>query len=490
MRTLTTLASERVCIRRGSARIAWLMSWAVAGILASVLWVRPLHSQSSPPALRPLQLFTRPPGSTAQDPRTYLAPSTEVRVFRENAPNATGREVHASETPVTQASMILDSVSADSGTTAKTYEVDEKNSRYFVYAFTPDNKLYWSVDAQRGATPRFHTLDSPALIRMAEVPIAARNRLQELFPGGVTVDTMPDDTTVCDSSCGALPPPPERFDWLWILSLAGAAILGWIVAHLELLGRLASLMTPRSRRHDTRMMSMPRTPPVRREHTVMSGASGESSRREDDFRDTGDELTRSYIETRLEKLERHITDTVSSSDELLIRSLPPQIVSQLVSQAQLDISPRRTTESNVNPNSGGERVSTRANQRGSQTQQIADIFLEWCRNAGGNLGRLQLFGDKLKSYVSSAEVQEIKRDRDSNVVTFVTDIAGDPIEYWMVTLNRVSMLFPRPLTPQRFKELDPVFEGEAAPQTLRSIDPALVHQEGNRWVLDKPGQVS
>jgi hypothetical protein len=189
-------------------------------------------------------------------------------------------------------------------------------------------------------------------------------------------------------------------------------------------------------------------------------------------------------------VERHITETVSSSEDLLIRRLPAQVVAQLIAQTQLDISSRDTTGVNADVGSRRERIETPSDQRVSQTQQIAEIFLEWCRNAGGNLGRLQLFGDKLKSYVSGAEVQEIKRDRDSNVVTFVTDIAGDPIEYWMVTLNRVSMLFPRPLTPQRFKELDPVYEGEAAPQTLRSIDPALVHQEGSRWVLEKAGRVN
>jgi hypothetical protein len=60
----------------------------------------------------------------------------------------------------------------------------------------------------------------------------------------------------------------------------------------------------------------------------------------------------------------------------------------------------------------------------------------------------------------------------------------------MVIVGQEGMLLPRPLNAMRFKELHPVFTGEAGPRSIRAIQPALVHQDGSTWVLDSPGQVN
>jgi hypothetical protein len=122
--------------------------------------------------------------------------------------------------------------------------------------------------------------------------------------------------------------------------------------------------------------------------------------------------------------------------------------------------------------------------------RAAAVFVEWCRSAGGGVSRIKDFSERLGSRVSGAEVRVLTRDRDANAIVFVEHGAGDPLEYWMVIAGGTSMLLPRPLNRERFKELHPVYEGKADPQSLRSIEPALIRQEGASWVLEVPGRVS
>jgi hypothetical protein len=123
------------------------------------------------------------------------------------------------------------------------------------------------------------------------------------------------------------------------------------------------------------------------------------------------------------------------------------------------------------------------------TAEVESSFVGWCHTAGGNVSRIQEFSETLRSRVNGAEVKVVTRDRDSNVITFVSDGAGDPVEYWMVTAGGRSMLLPRPLNQERFKELHPVYTGSATPHSLRSIEPALVRQEGASWALQSAGRV-
>jgi hypothetical protein len=200
------------------------------------------------------------------------------------------------------------------------------------------------------------------------------------------------------------------------------------------------------------------------------------------------EQIRDVIDARLEKLEQHITDKTEATDQGVLL-IPAKVVESLRPALESFIEQTLQKKPPVPLPTVLARQSA-ADPPRSVADEVGSAFVEWCRSARGNVHRIAVFSEALGNRVNGADVRVLSRDRDTNEITFVSDGAGDPVEYWMVTVGGASMLLPRPLNQESFKELDPVYEGKADPQSLRSIEPALIRQDGASWVLEASGRVN
>jgi hypothetical protein len=205
-----------------------------------------------------------------------------------------------------------------------------------------------------------------------------------------------------------------------------------------------------------------------------------------DLTEWGEEI-RGIIDARLEKVERHITDKTEATDRGVLL-IPAKVVESLRPTLESFVEQMRQDKTVPPVNVVAPQSAT--NPPRSVADEIGSAFVEWCRLARGNVHRIADFSEALGNRLNGADVRVLSRDRDTNEITFVSDGAGDPVEYWMVTVGGASMLLPRPLNQESFKELHPVYEGKVDPQSLRSIEPALIRQDGASWVLQAPGRVS
>ena len=103
------------------------------------------------------------------------------------------------------------------------------------------------------------------------------------------------------------------------------------------------------------------------------------------------------------------------------------------------------------------------------------------------MDRDYMFSDHLKEAESGASVEVVERDQNEHGTIF-TDDPRDPVEYWKVTMDGDAWVYPQPRRGG-FRELDPCFEGDATPQTIRKITPATLQRDGSRYVLDQKGTV-
>lgn len=457
-----------------------LRKWTLAVGLLAVARAVPLAGQE----LRPLYLFTR--AETGDTSRHWLVEKTSVRILKvEPAPDSFGRTV--TETEVAGLlerrgeEALQDSVRADSGKTHQEYErvVNGGRDRYLVLARTPDGKIFWSVDLKSPTAPRFHTLDNLAMIRMAEVPARIRDVASGLFP-----QLKPEAAADSGKMVPPAPDPPSKpgFFLTFLFILAGLVGLGAV-------GYLAWWGIGFWR--DSRPLVVSSGPATPTRPVVPTGEAnapygdairtGWSSSPRVPAPDGPEKLaSQVWVAERLAALESSLLaeiDKKLKSLEGVIKGKLEEIEGRL---------PRKPPprEERVQPGDAP------AASGGDVTRQVASVFVEWCRSAGGNINRIKDFTEFMRARISGADVQVLSRDRNSLRIIFVSDGAGDPVEYWSVTVARGTMLLPRPLNTQRFKELQPVFTGEADPLSLRYIEPALVRQEGSGWGLEKKGQIN
>ncbi len=128
----------------------------------------------------------------------------------------------------------------------------------------------------------------------------------------------------------------------------------------------------------------------------------------------------------------------------------------------------------------------------SDAATAAASFASWCRLGGGLVDRYELFQSHLSNTLPSAVVEVVKRDLDSPARPIAFDATGgnSAAAYWLVRAGGELLLFPQPQSPQQFRDLAPAFAGNAAPQTVSSVEPARVSASGAGYVLTQPGRIA
>lgn len=125
----------------------------------------------------------------------------------------------------------------------------------------------------------------------------------------------------------------------------------------------------------------------------------------------------------------------------------------------------------------------------SEEERICAVFCAWCQTAGGHIRKVDRFRDTLHDEFPDVDVRLIYRDGNRHDLIFNEEATGGP-SYWLVTTSDDLLLFPRPRTPQIFRELEPVYGGRLSPQHVTHVVPALVEQTVDGFVLRRPGLVS
>ena len=118
-------------------------------------------------------------------------------------------------------------------------------------------------------------------------------------------------------------------------------------------------------------------------------------------------------------------------------------------------------------------------------------FAAWCRRNRALVSRPYLFASFLASAAEGmeTEVTPVYRDRTAGEPTFRTE-AIDGVEHWLVRVGPETVLLPQPLSATQFRELAPVFTGEATPETVGEVVPAAVRAQGGAHVLVAAGRVT
>ncbi|HEX8298244.1 MAG TPA: hypothetical protein VF594_03715 [Rubricoccaceae bacterium] len=119
------------------------------------------------------------------------------------------------------------------------------------------------------------------------------------------------------------------------------------------------------------------------------------------------------------------------------------------------------------------------------------VFTAWCRRNRALVSRPYLFASFLTQHAEGVEVEvtTVYRDRAAAAPTFRGE-SIDGVEHWLVRLGPALLVLPQPLSAQQFRELAPVFDGDATPETLAQVVPAEVAAEGAAYVLRAPGRVA
>lgn len=453
-RAMTLGASCRLRIRTGACQVlAVLLLLAGVSTPTAAQLRLPLHTRSAP-----------------GNPPNKLPLGTQLRIYVDSVTSGNrGRNVPFDSVPPAGRSVSSDSVGGEVGQSDSTYQQAPK--RYLVIARLPDHKtLLWSVDPRHPDSTRYHTLDGNSIL-LAGIPERHQNRITPLF--SVNPPPPPRDSAFCVNVI-----PPDKIPWGWIVValvvvMIGGGLAGWFAK--DRIGK--PFRSARHVSHDTQRADR------------MKPRSSEM--RSDEPNGAADPFPRHVVDPQLEVLKSDICEHVTSQIKIQLGGLLGEIERRDREKAVTPPPPPTPPTDDLYP--GLQQVvlpgSTSAKER-DVTAEATAVFLSWCQTAGGNVSRMRDFAEVMQARVANSEVQVLSRDRDNNAITFVSGGAGDPIEYWMVTVPHASMLFPRPLNTQRFRELHPVYEGQAEPQSLRAIVPALVRPSGQSWVLERSGRVA
>jgi hypothetical protein len=476
----------RRAMKLGASRRLRPISGGARSVLAILLF---LVGVSTPVAAQnTLRLFTIRNGN-----RSELPAGTQLRIYVDTVPagQSAGLDLSPDSVPPVGRQIHPDTIIARSET-HNAYPGSAARERYLIIARLPGDTLLWSVKNTANNVPRYNTLDGNP-IAMLPVP-QERNEVGSIF--------RPRDSASHPCNCSTCKECPSernpcKFPWGWIvlasvLSILGGGLAGWFARQRYGPGR-----SPRSTPYKAPDRGAAGTDGFYSGEAAaaLRGSSGVAGFRKD--------VSDPQLEVLKSEICEHVTDQIKTQMGALLGELerrdckrPPPVVAPVVAAPTVTLT---VGNDDLYPGLGRtvdlEGPTTLSTEKESPLQRdvtagAAQVFLSWCQSAGGNVSRVRDFAEVMQSRVAGSEVQVLARDRDNNAVTFVSGGAGDPIEYWMVTVPHASMLFPRPLNMQRFRELHPVYEGQAEPQSLRSIVPALVRPNGPNWVLERPGRVS
>jgi len=123
----------------------------------------------------------------------------------------------------------------------------------------------------------------------------------------------------------------------------------------------------------------------------------------------------------------------------------------------------------------------------AQVEAVGRAFAAWCNQGSALVSRYFMFERALQRALPEAVVEPVYRDPAA--VRPVFREAADGPEYWLVRLGTSYHLLPQPQTAEQFRELVPIFEGEATPKRVTAVVPALLATDGGLLVLDRPGSV-
>lgn len=128
----------------------------------------------------------------------------------------------------------------------------------------------------------------------------------------------------------------------------------------------------------------------------------------------------------------------------------------------------------------------------SAADAVADTFVAHCTQAGGLVSRPELFAQQLAGLLPGATVEVVYRDLDTPARPIAFDAVGgnSPAAHWLVRAGLDLLLVPQPQGAQQFRDLAPVFEGQAVPASLLYVTPARVTAQGMAYVLTQPGRVA
>ena len=121
----------------------------------------------------------------------------------------------------------------------------------------------------------------------------------------------------------------------------------------------------------------------------------------------------------------------------------------------------------------------------------ARAFVAWCNQATPLVGRHYLFERALRRALPHAVVTPVYRtDAGGDGAGLAFRAAAEGAEYWLVMAGGERLLLPHPRTPDAFRELAPAFDGRAVPRSVGQVAPARLATDGDRLVLDTPGEVT
>lgn len=134
-----------------------------------------------------------------------------------------------------------------------------------------------------------------------------------------------------------------------------------------------------------------------------------------------------------------------------------------------------------------EQVLEPEDPTNEQAEATGAAFVAWCNRGGPLVGRYFMFERALHHVVPDAAVEPVFRDRVALRPTFRE--AADGPEHWLVRLGTSLYLLPQPQSAEQFRELAPIFLGEAIPKHVTAVVPARLVTDGALLVLDDSGSV-
>ena len=198
------------------------------------------------------------------------------------------------------------------------------------------------------------------------------------------------------------------------------------------------------------------------------------------------------------QLDRAVERTIRAAEELTAlraelasaRSLLAVATAEATA-AQAEVAGLRRRDPTAPRPAPTSDVSATASEDEGPAGLAGRVFTAWCRRNRALVSRPYLFASFLTQHADGAEVEvtTVYRDRAAAAPTFRAE-SIDGVEHWLVRVGATTVVLPQPLSAQQFRELAPVFEGEATPETLASVVPAEVASEGGAHVLRAPGRVA
>lgn len=119
---------------------------------------------------------------------------------------------------------------------------------------------------------------------------------------------------------------------------------------------------------------------------------------------------------------------------------------------------------------------------------VAGQFVAWCRENTLMVNRVHLFEARLQNVAPGVRVETVSRDRYEREVVLRRGAPDGP-EYWLMVVGDTYVILPQPVRASEFRELAPVFSGDATPESLTGISPAKATLQDGVFKLVQQGAV-